>query len=167
MSPARLEMTVRTASNSDASDVIALLHEAAAWMAAKGTPAWDTSTLNLAFIEPFILRSELIVASCGPLIVGACTLSPTDPEFWPDAPEGFAAYLHKLAVRRTHAGRGVSERLVSRCREIAREQGCSMLRLDCHPNLRSLYERLGFTHLDTYYPRGDTSFVVERLEVGV
>lgn len=167
MEMARLEIDVRAASGGEASEVIALLHEAAAWMDAKGTPAWDMSTLDQAFIDPLIQRSELIVASYGPLIVGACTLSPADPEFWPDAPEGAAAYLHKLAVRRTHAGGGVSSRLIAKCREIAREWGCSKLRLDCHPNLRGLYEQLGFAHFDTFYPRGDTSFVVERFEVEV
>ncbi len=165
MKAARLEIDVRAAIDSDAPQVIALLHEAAAWMAAKGTPAWDTAALNQAFIAPPIQRSELIVARCGPLIVGACTLSPADPEFWPGAPEGVAAYLHKLAVRRTHAGEGVSSRLIAECGDIARRWGCSKLRLDCHPNLRSLYEQLGFTHLDTTYPRGDRSFVVERFEI--
>ncbi|MDP3869087.1 GNAT family N-acetyltransferase [Phenylobacterium sp.] len=167
MNKAQLEVSVRSANAEDAADVIAVLHEAAAWMVAKGTPAWDTSRLDQAFVEPFITRSQLIVASYGPLIVGACTLSPNDPEFWPEAPDGLAAYLHKLAVRRAHAGRGVSLRLIAGCRDIARDWGCSKLRLDCHPNLRSLYERLGFSHFDTFYPRGDASYVVERLEVGV
>lgn len=151
----------------DASDVVALLREAAAWMAAKGTPAWDMATLDRTLVDPFISRSQLVVATCGPAIVGACTLSPNDPEFWPDAPEGLAAYLHKLAVRRSHAGREVSSRLISMCRELARDWGRTKLRLDCHPNLRALYERLGFSHVDTFYPRGDASYVVERLEVGV
>ncbi|EPU1587171.1 GNAT family N-acetyltransferase [Pseudomonas aeruginosa] len=50
-------------------------------------------------------------------------MSAEDPEFWPDALKGEAAYLHKLAVRRTHAGRGVSSALIEACRHAARTQG--------------------------------------------
>jgi len=159
------ETSVRIAGDADAPEVISILHEAAAWMARKGTPAWDIATLNQDFVQAFASRSELIVASQGQRIVGVCTLSPSDPDFWPDAPDGVAAYLHKLAVRRTHAGGGVSSALIAACREIARQRGRSRLRLDCHPALRGLYERLGFVHYDTFRPRTDASFVVERFEL--
>lgn len=137
---------VRVACSGDIDEVVRLMHDAAAWMSAKGTPAWDVARIDRTFAETFVLRSELLVASCSDGIVGCCTLSAEDPEFWPDALKGEAAYLHKLAVRRTHAGRGVSSALIEACRHAARTQGCAKLRLDCHPNLRGLYERLGFTH---------------------
>ncbi|MDT1877109.1 GNAT family N-acetyltransferase, partial [Acinetobacter baumannii] len=76
-------------------------------------------------------------------------------------------YLHKLAVRRTHAGRGVSSALIEACRHAARTQGCAKLRLDCHPNLRGLYERLGFTHVDTFNPGWDPTFIAARLELEI
>ncbi|WP_354001569.1 GNAT family N-acetyltransferase [Escherichia coli] len=139
---------VRVACSGDIDEVVRLMHDAAAWMSAKGTPAWDVARIDRTFAETFVLRSELLVASCSDGIVGCCTLSAEDPEFWPDALKGEAAYLHKLAVRRTHAGRGVSSALIEACRHAARTQGCAKLRLDCHPNLRGLYERLGFTHVD-------------------
>ncbi|HGF1304736.1 TPA: GNAT family N-acetyltransferase [Klebsiella quasipneumoniae subsp. similipneumoniae] len=140
---------VRVACSGDIDEVVRLMHDAAAWMSAKGTPAWDVARIDRTFAETFVLRSELLVASCSDGIVGCCTLSAEDPEFWPDALKGEAAYLHKLAVRRTHAGRGVSSALIEACRHAARTQGCAKLRLDCHPNLRGLYERLGFTHVGT------------------
>ncbi|HGF0951399.1 TPA: GNAT family N-acetyltransferase [Klebsiella pneumoniae] len=140
---------VRVACSGNIDEVVRLMHDAAAWMSAKGTPAWDVARIDRTFAETFVLRSELLVASCSDGIVGCCTLSAEDPEFWPDALKGEAAYLHKLAVRRTHAGRGVSSALIEACRHAARTQGCAKLRLDCHPNLRGLYERLGFTHVGT------------------
>lgn len=125
---------VRVACSGDIDEVVRLMHDAAAWMSAKGTPAWDVARIDRTFAETFVLRSELLVASCSDGIVGCCTLSAEDPEFWPDALKGEAAYLHKLAVRRTHAGRGVSSALIEACRHAARTQGCAKLRLDCHPN---------------------------------
>ncbi|MCA6282276.1 MAG: GNAT family N-acetyltransferase [Phenylobacterium sp.] len=161
--PARVP--IGFASPVDMHAVVSVLAEAAGWMSAKGTPAWDASSLTEAFVAPFIARSELLVARSDDVIVGVCTLARSDPEFWPDAPAGFAAYLHKLAVRRTHAGGTVTPRLVKRCSSLARAWGCSMLRLDCHPNLRSLYERLGFSYVDTSFPRPDNAFVVDQLQL--
>ncbi len=158
---------VRVACSGDIDEVVRLMHDAAAWMSAKGTPAWDVARIDRTFAETFVLRSELLVASCSDGIVGCCTLSAEDPEFWPDALKGEAAYLHKLAVRRTHAGRGVSSALIEACRHAARTQGCAKLRLDCHPNLRGLYERLGFTHVDTFNPGWDPTFIAERLELEI
>ena len=134
---------VRVACSGDIDEVVRLMHDAAAWMSAKGTPAWDVARIDRTFAETFVLRSELLVASCSDGIVGCCTLSAEDPEFWPDALKGEAAYLHKLAVRRTHAGRGVSSAL------------------------RGLYERLGFTHVDTFNPGWDPTFIAERLELEI
>ncbi|WP_227653898.1 GNAT family N-acetyltransferase, partial [Klebsiella pneumoniae] len=71
------------------------------------------------------------------------------------------------SARRTHAGRGVSSALIEACRHAARTQGCAKLRLDCHPNLRGLYERLGFTHVDTFNPGWDPTFIAERLELEI
>ncbi len=140
---------VRVACSGDIDEVVRLMHDAAAWMSAKGTPAWDVARIDRTFAETFVLRSELLVASCSDGIVGCCTLSAEDPEFWPDA------------------GRGVSSALIEACRHAARTQGCAKLRLDCHPNLRGLYERLGFTHVDTFNPGWDPTFIAERLELEI
>ncbi|BDI80888.1 hypothetical protein FJMB80001_45590 (plasmid) [Enterobacter hormaechei] len=86
---------VRVACSGDIDEVVRLMHDAAAWMSAKGTPAWDVARIDRTFAETFVLRSELLVASCSDGIVGCCTLSAEDPEFWPDALKGEAAYLHR------------------------------------------------------------------------
>lgn len=75
---------VRVACSGDIDEVVRLMHDAAAWMSAKGTPAWDVARIDRTFAETFVLRSELLVASCSDGIVGCCTLSAEDPEFWPD-----------------------------------------------------------------------------------
>lgn len=79
---------VRVACSGDIDEVVRLMHDAAAWMSAKGTPAWDVARIDRTFAETFVLRSELLVASCSDGIVGCCTLSAEDPEFWPDALKG-------------------------------------------------------------------------------
>ncbi|NTY85144.1 hypothetical protein [Citrobacter werkmanii] len=56
---------VRVACSGDIDEVVRLMHDAAAWMSAKGTPAWDVARIDRTFAETFVLRSELLVASCG------------------------------------------------------------------------------------------------------
>jgi len=74
-------------------------------------------------------------------------LTDSDPFFWPDAKEGEAAYLHRLAVRRSVADGSVSTALLAHAMEVAAVRGARFLRLDCEssrPRLRRFYERFGF-----------------------
>jgi hypothetical protein len=50
---------VRVACSGDIDEVVRLMHDAAAWMSAKGTPAWDVARIDRTFAETFVLRSEL------------------------------------------------------------------------------------------------------------
>ncbi|MEW2778983.1 hypothetical protein AB1A34_25465 [Escherichia coli] len=65
---------VRVACSGDIDEVVRLMHDAAAWMSAKGTPAWDVARIDRTFAETFVLRSELLVASCSDGIVGCWAL---------------------------------------------------------------------------------------------
>lgn len=157
---------VRVACSGDIDEVVRLMHDAAAWMSAKERPPGTSrgSTGHSRDLRPEIRapsrelqrrhRRLLHLVGRGSRVLAR-------------RPQGEAAYLHKLAVRRTHAGRGVSSALIEACRHAARTQGCAKLRLDCHPNLRGLYERLGFTHVDTFNPGWDPTFIAERLELEI
>jgi GNAT superfamily N-acetyltransferase len=164
-----MPVEVDLAAPADGEQVAGLLTDGAAWMAAKGCPAWSAAVLTEAFIGPLIARAEVWVARSGGEVVGVCTLSRADPVFWPEAPAGLAAYLHKLAVRRDFAGGGVTRPLIGHCAGLARDWNCSALRLDCHPVLRGLYERHGFRFVDTRrVDQGDGEIiVVDRLEMGL
>ena len=72
-----------------------------------------------------------------------------DTEFWPDVPQTESAFVHRLAVRRRFARRGISSALLSWAVERARSLCRDYLRLDCEasrPKLRAVYERFGFVH---------------------
>lgn len=76
-----------------------------------------------------------------------------DPTFWPGADDD-AVYVHRLAVKRSYAGRGIGERLLDWAAERAVEAGRAFVRVDCmteNAALRRYYEVLGFQH------RGDVS----------
>ncbi len=68
------------------------MHDAAAWMSAKGTPARDVARIDRTFAETFVLDPSSLVASCSDGIVGCCTLSAED-RVLARRPQGEAAYL--------------------------------------------------------------------------
>lgn len=72
-----------------------------------------------------------------------------DPVFWPDVSHDNAAYVHRLAVRRRYAGRGLSFELLRWATDRTLASGRQFLRLDfeaSRPRLREIYERFGFLH---------------------
>ena len=70
--------------------------------------------------------------------------------FWSDADDE-ALYVHRLVVKRSHAGRGIGEQLLVWAAELAAGAGRSVLRGDCmteNTPVRHYYETLGFRHQD-------------------
>ncbi len=83
-----------------------------------------------------------------------------DRYFWPELAPGTSAFVHKLAVRRAWAKKGVSTELLSFARARARALGLPYLRLDCvadRPGLRNLYGHFGFA-LHSIIQKGAVSF---------
>jgi len=71
-----------------------------------------------------------------------------DPIYWGERPPD-AFYVHKLAVRRDRAGRGIGAAIVEWANAEAAEAGREFLRVDClgdNPGIRDYYEELGFEH---------------------
>jgi protein-tyrosine phosphatase len=89
-------------------------------------------------------RSRFYLAWDGAEAVGTFCLWDADPELWGERPPD-ALYLHRLAVRRSHAGLGRD--LLARAERLTAAAGRRCLRLDCmagNPDLRAYYERAGF-----------------------
>ena len=103
-----------------------------------------------------IERGELYVADVEGETAATFTLLWDDSTFCGERPPD-AAYLHKLAVRRRFAGRGLGAALVEWADAHAAAAGRRFLRLDCQrddPGIRAYYERLGFEHRgDVDHPR--------------
>ena len=85
-----------------------------------------------------------------------------DRVFWPDARDGEALYVHRLAVARRFAGRGLSMIMLEWSVREAKRLGRDYLRLDCEPRakLLTLYQRAGFTPVDAAPIQVGRHFVV-------
>jgi GNAT superfamily N-acetyltransferase len=94
--------------------VLDLLAQAAAWTAAAGFPNWPPR-FTARWISSTVANGELFVAEIDGALNATLTLQWRDPRFWGDMPAvalGDAGYVHRLAVRRSCAGRGIGYRLL-------------------------------------------------------
>ena len=129
--------------------VASILDEASAWLERRGLGQWPRP-FPVDWITAGRTAGICYLAWEGPMPVGTFALQRTDTTFWgerPDEPPGYALYLHRLAVRRSHRGLGRS--LLDLAQALTLRSGAVCLRLDCmaaNPGIRGYYERRGFEH---------------------
>ncbi len=128
----------------------AILREAAQWLDEGGRKLWDASEFTAADIAERAARGELVLGFDGAEAVACLYLQTDDDAFWPAANVHEALYVHRLAVKRAHAGKGWSRRLLDWAACEARRRGYLFVRLDTElrPKLIALYERSGFVRVD-------------------
>jgi GNAT superfamily N-acetyltransferase len=142
-----MKFSMRPATANDAKAICEILHAAAQWLKEGGRPMWRVGELQETRIAEEI--DHFFVAEMDGEIVGTLKIDLEDPVFWPDHPEPSAAYLHRLAIRRSHVGRGLAQEILSWAVAHVRSLGRQIVRLDCEtsrPRLMALYESLGFVH---------------------
>ena len=157
-------MNVRRAQQEDALTVAGLLDEATVWVNDLGFSQWplpfprDQLAAAIDRGEVYVVESEDGEA------VATVSMLPDDPLYWGDQPPD-AFYVHKLAVRRDQAGRGIGAAVVEWANAEAAEAGREFLRLDClgdNPGIRDYYEDLGFEHRGDVVLDGRTISLYER-----
>jgi len=134
----------------DLDSVLEILEEASRWLSSKGLETqWRPSPAFRQTIKDNIERGNVYVVKGLEGTVATITLQWNDKKFWGDIRPD-AGYIHKLAIKRSHAGQRLGLRLLSWAEAKARAKGKSYLRLDClasNKTIRQYYERVGFTHV--------------------
>jgi GNAT superfamily N-acetyltransferase len=144
---AEQEPIVRRARPDEAGTVSSILQEAVAWLEAEGIPLWTRHEVSRWAVADDVAAGTYWVAEVDGEPAGVMRFQLEDPEVWPDAQDGEAAYLHRLAVRRRHSGGDVSTALLRWAAEKARAIGRRYLRLDVAEGrhaLYAIYEEFGF-----------------------
>ena len=142
-----MSFSVHVATSVAAPTVVAILQEAAAWCEARGMPLWKANELDPERLRAEVEQGLFYLVHEGTETLAVFKLQDSDVLFWPDVPPEEALYVHRIAVKRRHAGRGLPAFLLDWCGERARARGCAFLRLDTEasrPKLRAIYEGLGF-----------------------
>ena len=160
-------MRIQIACVADLPMVLAVLNEAAQWLAADRRPLWSPAEIGTEKVVRDIEQGLFHLAQAGEHTVGVMKFQMEDRHFWPEIPLGTSAYVHKLAIRRAWAKQGVSTELLAFARNRAAELGRTHLRLDCVANrkgLRDLYEGFGFS-LHSVVQLGSTSYARYELDL--
>lgn len=145
---------------------ISVMREVAAWGREQGYRVWP---------DEWLTEEELITLDAQPenFCIGtmdgetACAfiLQWADSDYWPDAPEYEAAYLHKFCVRRKFAGRGMTELVTDAVRAECRRRGIRYIRLDTaldEKAVRKIYLKAGYKIVDIIdYPNGRSTALYE------
>jgi GNAT superfamily N-acetyltransferase len=162
----RTSWLIKRATPEDAGAALAILREVSQWLVDIDRPLWR--------VESFRIDDLLRAAHAGELVLGyeasgpvaSMLLQKRDEIYWPNDPPGEALYIHKVAVRRSAAGRQWSTRLIAFAVQAARNAGARYLRLDtaARTELLSLYQRHGFYVVDND-PRLVDGLLIYRLEL--
>ena len=138
---------VKPATLEDLAIVSAILKEVADRLRDTGRPMWRDDELEPIRINEDVQANLFHLAYLEGEPAGTIKFQLEDSRFWPDFPGSDAAYVHRIAVKRKFAGRGVSAALLQWAVNRAAALGRSFLRLDCEADrepLRGIYERFGF-----------------------
>lgn len=131
-------------------DVLALstvLTEAASWLKESGIPLWDVESLSVSKLKPQVSQGDFWLCYRKGELVGVLKFQLEDRQYWPESVDNEAAYVHKLVVRKSFSGEGLSSMMLEWAANRAGELGRPYLRLDCEASrgqLRRIYEKFGF-----------------------
>ena len=142
------EIKIIPAGPADAGLASSIMLEAAGWLNEQGQTLWFPEELMPEKLMVPILVGELYLVMMQGRPVGTVIFQLYDKIYWPDMPEGNAAYVHKIILRRSAAGKGLGAQIIAWAKEKARSAGMAYLRLDteaAREKLCALYESAGFT----------------------
>jgi GNAT superfamily N-acetyltransferase len=126
----------------DVPAVMSILSDAASWLKARGVIQWPERFPEDLLLATVSERDLYLVRRDGD-IAGTVTLQWSDPMFWGDRAD--AGFIHRLAIKRSHAG--VGKRVIAWAEDQVIGRGRQYLCLDTvstNPTLRRYYEGLGF-----------------------
>ena len=135
------------ASEKNIADIESILLEAEMWLESIGKPLWEREWLTWDSLSKEFEIGDFYIALTDGAPAGCMAVIDHDPEIWPDIKKGASLFIHRLAVKRAAAKKGIPDALIHHAKKMCAERGIDTLRLDCHglmPRLRAVYERNGF-----------------------
>lgn len=114
-------------------------------------PQWEREKVTWKELSKNFTVTNFYIAYLDHSPVGCMALVDYDPMFWPTVKKGESLFIHKLAVKRSGAKKGVSKALINFAKSKAVASGINSVRLDCHQyraKVRKIYETEGFVCVD-------------------
>lgn len=127
-------------------EVSGILQEVAVWLENKGIKLWEANELAPEKIENQVIKGMFWLAKVNGEIAGCLRFQTEDMEYWDDIPHSDSAFVHRVAVKRKFAGKGVAIALLDWAKLQAKLLNKKYLRLDCDQRQKLIlfYESQGF-----------------------
>ncbi len=126
---------------------LAILREVGQWLVDARQEMWQPDTLTADNLFDEYTRGNCYVMYADGAAAATFILQWKDPLYYPDVPDGTAGFIHKVAIRRAFAGKGLFAPILDFCRQACRDRGIGQLQLETdatRPALMRFYERHGF-----------------------
>lgn len=144
-------IAIRQASKDDIPVIEGILLDAVNWLDSTGNSLWTKEQVTWAGLSRYYSAENFYLAYLDGEAVGCVALVDHDPLLWPDIQKGESLFIHKLAVKRTGAGKGVSKALIDLAKAECKDRNIKHIRLSCHQfhdKVRKIYENEGFVCVD-------------------
>jgi ribosomal protein S18 acetylase RimI-like enzyme len=154
-------LTIARVHAADFDAVMAILREAADWLAAGGNPQWNHWYMDLGenILRQRLDHDEVYLFLLENVRVGTLTIQWSDPDVWGDrGDDGLAGYIHGMGISRTVGGKRVGESMLEWAVRRIANSGKRFARLDAQASNVSLcryYEDRGFRPRGTKLLAGD------------
>ncbi len=143
-----MPLIVRRAVPTELDQIIDILAECSAWLKGRHIDQWP-DRFSPTVLLPDLEAGNLYVVPADSCLAATVTLQWTDSMFWGERAD--AGFIHRLGVRRSHAGIGRS--VVEWAAKEVLSRGRQYLCLDCpstNLRLRRYYEELGSRWLERW-----------------
>ncbi len=141
-----MKIEIVQANPNQVAEVSAVLQEVAVWLENKGLKMWEANELAPADVEKQVKTGMFWLAKIDNEIAGCVRFQTEDNEYWDDVPHSDSAFVHRVAVKRNFAGKGVAIAMLDWAKSHAKLLNKRYLRLDCdqREQLIKFYESQGF-----------------------
>jgi len=141
----QIMIAILQASKDSIGQVSKILTDAAIWLQEIKKPLWPPEEVSVEALAQDLFKYYICYVEGKP--AGTLRYQLEDPDFWPEITDDKSAFIHKLAVDRNFAGKGISTTLLQWAVDTTRSIGRQFLRVDFDPtrkSLKKLYEGFGF-----------------------
>lgn len=142
---------IKQADENDILTVEEILIDAVIWMKKnKLQNQWNEDTIKWNSLSKDYQINDFYIDYQNGVPAACIAITDLDLKYWSEIPQGKPLYIHKLAVKREFAGKGISKELINFAKKLSLKNGINSLRLDCNlqrNKLRKLYENEGFIYV--------------------
>ena len=141
---------IKQADENDILTIEGILIDAVIWMKKnKLQNQWNEDSIKWNSLSKDYQINDFYIDYQNGVPAACIAITDLDSKYWPKIPQGKSLYIHKLAVKREFAGKGISKELIKFAKKLSLKNGINSLRLDCNlqrNKLRMLYENEGFIY---------------------